>query len=115
MKEIKFEISVPEFFRSDGSHHPVRVGLSIIWIIVVFFAATSYALSVAEVFILAYFGISMIWELSSRISAFAALILIASEPFLLYFKNDALAETLAVYAFYFLVITVIQEMISLRK
>lgn len=115
MKEIKFEISIPEFFYTKKTWEQMRVGLSIVWVVAIFFIATSYALAAAEMAILAYLGISIIWKLSSRISAFLALVLLASEPFLLYLKNDALAETLAVYAFYFLVITVIQEIIFLRK
>ncbi len=115
MKEIKLEIPIPEFFRSDKNSHSIRITLSIIWVIVVFFIATSYALAAAEMAILAYLGISIIWKLSSRISAFVAILFLASCPILLLLKNDALAETLAVYAYYFLVITVIQEIISLRK
>lgn len=115
MKEIQFEISVPEFFRASKDRHPIRVSLSIIWVVAIFFIATSYALAAAEMAILTYLGISIIWKLSSRISAFLALLFLASCPILIILKNDALAETMAVYAYYLLVITVIQEIVSLRK
>lgn len=114
MKEIKFEISIPDFFQAKNWGQK-RIGLSVIWVIAVFLVGSIYELNPEQMIILAYIGVLMFLKLSSRVSAFLALILIASEPFLLYLKNDALAETLAVYAFYFLVITVVQEIISLKK
>lgn len=53
------------------------------------------------------------WE--SRIIATMALISLASCPFLLYFKKDALAETMAVYAYFFLVMTVVLQIVELKR
>lgn len=115
MKEIKIKIPVPDFWHPAKNHQSLKINLSIVWIITVFFIMTSYDLTIIETLILSYFGIAIIWKWTSRISAFLALVLLASEPFLLALKKDAIAETLAVYAFYFLIITVTQEIISLKK
>ena len=53
------------------------------------------------------------WE--NRIIATMALLSLASCPFLLYFKKDALAETMAVYAYFFLVMTVFLQIVELKR
>lgn len=115
MKEIKVKVPIPDFWHPAKNHQSLRINLSIVWIIVVFFIMTSYDLTIVETLILSYFGMAIIWKWTSRISAFLALMLLVSEPFLLALKKDAMAETLAVYAFYFLVITVVQKIISLKR
>jgi len=47
------------------------------------------------------------WE--SRVIAAFALLALMSCPFLLIYKRDALAETMAIYAYYFLVMTVVLQ------
>jgi len=53
------------------------------------------------------------WD--SRIVATGALVSLASCPFLLIAKQDVLAEQMAVYAYYFLVITVILQIIEYKR
>ena len=53
--------------------------------------------------------------IDSRISAGIALVFLATSPILLIFKKDAIAEQVAVFAYYFLVIVVITQIIELRR
>ncbi|MFZ2832204.1 MAG: hypothetical protein WAZ40_03565 [Minisyncoccia bacterium] len=53
------------------------------------------------------------WE--NRIIGVLALATLVSCPFLLSFKQDALAEQMAVYAYYFLVMTVVLQIMELRR
>lgn len=53
------------------------------------------------------------WE--NRIIATAALLCLASCPFLLHYKKDDLTETMAVYAYFFLVMTVVLQMAELKR
>ena len=53
------------------------------------------------------------WE--NRIIAVLALISLASCPILLSLKKDALAEQMAIYAYFFLVMTVVLQIVEYRK
>jgi len=89
--------------------------LKISLIILVLAFALYKNIIVLDFLILAYALISFLYILDSRLSAGAALVLLASCPILLIAKKDSLAETMAVYAYYFLVITVITQIRELRK
>lgn len=54
----------------------------------------------------------LVFEWDNRIIALFALGFLVSCPFLLIFKKEVLAEQSAVYAYYFLVITVILQLIE---
>ena len=53
------------------------------------------------------------WE--NRIIAGFALLFLASCPFLLIYKREDLAETMAIYAYYFLVMTVVLQIAELKR
>ncbi|MCG2809547.1 MAG: hypothetical protein L6275_04395 [Candidatus Portnoybacteria bacterium] len=53
------------------------------------------------------------WD--SRILAGSVLLCLASCPFLLMFKKDDIAEIMAIYAYYFLVMTVVLQIAEYRK
>lgn len=53
------------------------------------------------------------WE--NRIIAFFALAFLVSCPILLAFKKDAWAEQMAIYAYYFLVMTVVLQIIEFKR
>lgn len=114
MKEISFEIKVPKIRFSGESRFRLKAGLSLAIVIAAFILRQQFDFTFFGTLILAYFGLALLWRLSSRISGAAALFFLALCPILLIFKNDALAETFAVYAYYFLVITVIQELAFLK-
>ena len=56
-----------------------------------------------------------LYEWDSRIIATGALISLASCPVLLISKQDALAEQMAVYAYFFLVMTVVLQIIEYKR
>lgn len=115
MREIKFEIPVPAFLGMQKTKDWFKIGLSILWLAVTIFIGINYTFSFVEILILAYFGLALIWKLDSRISASLALFFLVATPILLILKNDVLAETSAIYAYYFLVITVIQLVLELKN
>jgi hypothetical protein len=61
------------------------------------------------------FLLFLVYEWENRIIASLALICLASCPFLLSFNNNTLAETMAVYAFFFLVMTVALQIIEYKR
>jgi hypothetical protein len=66
-------------------------------------------IKVIDFFILAYGLISILFIVESRIAAVIALLCLISCPILLIYKKEAMAETMAIYAYYFLVITVLTQ------
>ena len=58
------------------------------------------------------FLLFLVYQWENRIIATFALILLASCPFLLAFKKEDLAETMAVYAYFFLVMTVVLQIVE---
>jgi len=115
MKDINFEIKIPELKFSDRNKFRLKAFLTLSVLFAAFFAWENFGFEIAETLILAYFGISLVWSLSGRIAAFFALILLVCLPILLIFKEEKIAENFAVYVYYFLCITVIQEIAEFKK
>ena len=92
-----------------------RTWLKIIFIIIISALAFYKSIGVIDFLVLFYALISALFILDSRIAAGAALLLLAACPFLLIFKKDVWAEGAAVYAYYFLVITVVTQVRELKK
>ena len=115
MREIKFEIKIPNIKFSSERKFQLKAVLSLLVVIGAFIAKQNFDFTFAGALILIYFGLSLIWRLSGRISASLALFFLIATPILLMFKNDALAETFAIYAYYFLVITVIRLVFELKN
>ena len=115
MKEINFEIRVPDFWMPQEWQKKLKIVLSALVAIGSFLAWQNFEFTFVGTLILVYFGISLIWNLSSRITASLALFFLVCTPILLAMKNDALAEITAIHAYYFLVITVMSEIWALRK
>jgi hypothetical protein len=86
----------------------------ILIIIVVLIFAVFKGIEVLDFLILIYALISLLFILNSRLSAILAMICLITCPVLLVFKKDIIAETIAVYAFYFLVITVLIQIRELK-
>ena len=115
MKDISFEIKIPKFQFSDDLKGRIKIVTSILIVVGAFVAGHFFDFTFFGTLILIYFGISILWHLESRIAAALALFFLASCPILLILKNNALAETFAIYAYYFLVITVVGEIVALKK
>ncbi|MBA4317849.1 MAG: hypothetical protein C0412_05565 [Flavobacterium sp.] len=115
MKDISFEIKIPKFKLSDQRKLRLKLALSVAMVVGAFAAKQYFEHTIVGTLILAYFGLSLLWGWSSRISASGALLFLAGCPALLILKNDALAETFAIYAYYLLVITVVGEIVDLKR
>lgn len=91
------------------------MALSILVIIVIFVAKQYFDFDFAQTLILIFFGFSIVWKMTGRAAVVLALFFLAGTPILLFFDSKELAETFAVYAYYFLVIAVIDEILSLKR
>ena len=67
------------------------------------------------VFTIFWIGAVVGWKLEGRFSIFAALIFLTLCPFLLIFKKDPIAEKAAIWAYMFLIVGVIQQLIELKR
>ena len=66
-------------------------------------------ISIFNFIVLLFALVSFFFILDSRLAASGALVFLVACPFLLILKRDAWAETAAIYAYYFLVITVLTQ------
>lgn len=89
--------------------------LKFILLAVILSYATIKGANVIELLIWIYAFRAIFIGIDSRISAGIALIFLASCPVLLILKKEVLAEQSAVFAYYFLVILVITQIIELRR
>jgi len=71
--------------------------------------------SIPEIIIFTIFIWSILNPIDSKYLSLAALIFLAITPFLLIFKQQDWAEQSAIYAYYFLVFTVIMALYELKK
>jgi len=55
------------------------------------------------------------WKMEGRLSIAGALIFLTMCPFLLIFKKDAIAEKAAIWAYMFLAVGVVQQLIEFKK
>lgn len=115
MKEISFEFKIPQIKFSQRRKFQIKLALTSLIVLGAFLLQQNFDYTFVGTLILVYLGIAVLWGLSSRIAAAGALLFLVGCPILLIFKNDALAEIFAVYAYYLLVITVLQEIILLIK
>jgi len=92
-----------------------RDWLKITVIVTVLVFALFKSINPLEFLILLYALISFLFVLDSRYAAGVAIAFLIFCPFLLTFKKDILAQSAAVYAYYFLVITVLTQMRELAR
>lgn len=89
----------------------IKIGI----IIIVLGYAVNNKINIINFSILAYALISVLFIVESRIAAGLALMLLVSIPFLLIVKKNEMAEQVAIYAYYFLVITVLTQIREYKK
>jgi len=108
IKEILKSLIAPfvQRLRTFNKKDLLKVGI----IILVLTYALHRGMSVIDFFVLAYALVSILFIVDSRIAGVIALTCLASCPFFLIFKKETIAETMAIYAYYFLVITVLTQM-----
>ncbi|MBP6931555.1 MAG: hypothetical protein KBB62_02425 [Candidatus Pacebacteria bacterium] len=85
--------------------------LILIFVVILFI----WNFSFESIIFLTIFIVFAIYDWDSRITATGALISLSSCPILLIAKQDALAETMAVYAYFFLVMTVVLQIIEYKR
>lgn len=123
-KELTIKIKIPNFgklfallffyFRKASLRVAVDVvnkkwrGLFVLVVsIVIYFFG---GLSAALMWLL--FLLFLVYEWDNRIIAFLAIVSLATCPFLIYFKKDDWAEMIAIYAYYFLIMTVVLQIVE---
>jgi len=116
--KIKF-IFFKEIFVDLISFFPRKITkknyLKIILIIVILIYILIKGIGVINFFILAYALISVLFIIESRLAAGIALLFLTSCPILLILKKEGMAETMAIYVYYFLVITVLTQIREYMK
>lgn len=93
----------------------LRTWLKLFLIAISLIFAVYYEIDVIEFLILLFALVSVLFVLDSRYAAGAALVFLIFCPFLIIFKKEALAEVSAIYAYYFLVITVVTQIRELKN
>lgn len=88
------------------------ISSALVILLLVFMFHERIHIGLTTMIFLVYFGISVIWKLPNHLSVFLALLFFVCIPFLVIFKKFALAETFSIYTYYFLVITVMREIIE---
>jgi len=83
-------------------------------VIIILVLSLYYNITLPNFLTLAYALIAFLFVLDSRYAAGVALLCLAACPILLIYKKDAIAELFAVYAYYFLVITVVGALIEIN-
>jgi len=89
--------------------------ISVIGILVDIFFLPFTSDLIIFVFTLFWIGAVVGWKLEGRFSILGALIFLTMCPFLLIFKKDPIAEKAAIWAYMFLVVGVIQQLIELKR
>jgi len=89
--------------------------LKILIIITILIFALFEGILAFDFLILLYGLISFLFILNSRYAAMSAFVFLILCPIFLAFKKDVVAESLAVYCFYFLVITVFTSLRELKR
>jgi hypothetical protein len=84
-------------------------------IVLVLAGGAFYLWGISSALLWLLFLLFLVYEWENRIIAFFALVSLASCPFLLSFKKDDLAETMAVYAYFFLVMTVVLQIVEYKR
>jgi hypothetical protein len=105
---------------------PLKRGFAIFWndirrkwlrglIVLVLASGAFYLWGISSALLWLLFLLFLVYEWENRIIAVLALLSLASCPVLLSLKKDDLAETMAVYAYFFLVMTVVLQIVEYKR
>ena len=100
---------------SKGLGDVRRDYLSALLVAVVIALLAIWSVSLESIFFISAFLAFLLYAWDSRILAALALAALASCPFLLSFNQNALAEQMAVYAYFFLVMTVALQIVEYKR
>jgi len=87
----------------------------VILVLSAFFTGVYFECELMEALVFAIFISSIIRPVDSRIFASVGLFFLVLTPIVLYSGDKKTAETIAVYAFYFLVMTVMMAFVEMKK
>jgi|SRR3989344_9056286 len=118
-KEISFKIKVPEFKKLKDTFWRVLADIKlkkkrgVLALVLAGLFFWLYGLSAGLLWLL--FLLFLVYEWENRIIGVLALLALASCPILLSFNQNAWAETMAVYAYFFLVMTVALQIVEYKR
>lgn len=79
------------------------------------FSWKNFDFVVSDILMMVFFAIFLLWNIPGKISAILALGCLISCPILVIAEKDKLAETMAVQAYLFLTMTVILQVVELKR
>lgn len=85
-----------------------------ILLVVSLFMGVYFKWNIFETAVFLIFIFAVLHPFPSRYAAFPAVFFLTLAPFFLVFKKDSLAEQLAIYAYYFLIITVVLAIYEIK-
>lgn len=106
LREIKFKK-----IRQDLKKKKLEIALLLIILILLLI----WQFKIESIFLLLLFFSFLFFKYDSRYIAAMALMSLMTYPFLLIFKKEPAAEQMAIYAYYFLVMTVILQIAEYRR
>ncbi len=118
-KEITFKIKIPDFTFLKNAFRRVLLDIKTKWkrgmlsLLIAGLFFWWYDVSAGILWLL--FLLFLVYEWENRIIGVLALIALATCPFLLSFNQNTLAEQMAVYAWFFLVMTVALQLVEYRR
>ena len=89
--------------------------LEIVLLLIILILLLMWGFKIESIILLMLFCFFLFFKYDSRYIAVMALMSLASCPFLLIFKKELAAEQMAIYAYYFLVMTVILQIAEYRR
>jgi len=108
-RELVFEINIPNI--REGIFLYGKIGLSFLLLVFLIQIGRSFEWEASSILALSYLSISVMWNISSKVVAFMALIFLLLTMASLVLKNDGWSNDFAVYVFYCLTIFLFQEIV----
>jgi hypothetical protein len=108
MDGISFEIKMPKLFFAKDFKFYAKIADSFAGIVLTFFLYNSEYFSLGGSIVFFYFIVAIIWKIGERFSLFLAIGCLLVFTVSVISKNDALAENLSKYLYYFLIILAVQ-------
>jgi len=101
MKEIKLVIKLPE--------------LKLSFLLIIIFCLILWLFNIEAAILISVFFAFLIYSWDSRILGGFAIILLLTCFVFMIFRKENIAETIAIYAYYFLVITMVLQIVEFKK
>ncbi|MCX6763202.1 MAG: hypothetical protein NTZ97_00495 [Candidatus Moranbacteria bacterium] len=93
----------------------IKRNIDILFVAIAILMGAYFNWKIIEIIIFGIFIWIILNPVPSRLTAIPALGFLVVTPFLLIFKNQVLAEETAIYAYYFLIMSVVMGIYEIRK